>query len=186
MSEYTLLIKPVNDDVRKLYQDHGTFHEGDSGLDLFVPEDTVLNAGDKMLLDLGIQCEMIKTKDGKVSNVSYIMMPRSSISKTPLVEHNSLGLIDAKYRGNLKLALLYPIDEKYMNKFGKCIMDGIKEYFGDGKLEEFSFPQEFYKMEKGTRLCQIIAPNLKPFNIKLVDKLSETSRGSDGFGSTGK
>jgi dUTP pyrophosphatase len=186
MSEYTLLVKPINDDVMKMYKGHGAFHDGDSGIDLFCPEDIVIGAGEKTLLDLGVQCEMIKTKDGIVNNVSYIMMPRSSISKTPLVEHNSFGLIDGDYRGNLKLALIYPIDKEYMVKFNKYILDCVKEYLDESLETSPEMPVESYTIKKGTRLCQIVAPSLKEFNFKLVDKLSETSRGSEGFGSTGK
>lgn len=39
---------------------------------------------------------------------------------------------------------------------------------------------------KYSRLCQLCHPNLKPFDIKLVNKLSESLRGTGGFGSTGK
>lgn len=41
-------------------------------------------------------------------------------------------------------------------------------------------------IEAGEKLIQICSKNLKPFNIKLVDELSSTSRGDDGFGSTNK
>ena len=45
---------------------------------------------------------------------------------------------------------------------------------------------EEYVIKKGTRLLQICAPNLEPITFELVEKLSETSRGTGGFGSTGK
>ncbi len=43
-----------------------------------------------------------------------------------------------------------------------------------------------YKLEAGTRLFQIVASNNSPIKYELVDELSVTTRGSDGFGSTGK
>ena len=43
-----------------------------------------------------------------------------------------------------------------------------------------------YTVEKGERLFQIVATDSSPINYKLVDKLSKTSRGKGGFGSTGK
>ena len=47
--------------------------------------------------------------------------------------------------------------------------------------------KEPYVLEKGTRLCQICAPNLSSISsIEIVDQLSETNRGTCGFGSTGK
>jgi dUTPase len=45
------------------------------------------------------------------------------------------------------------------------------------------------KIEKFDRISQICAPGLSPIYVELVDKeedLSITSRGSGGFGSTGK
>ena len=36
----TLLIKPENENVKSYYKNHSSYNEGDSGLDLFVPEDT--------------------------------------------------------------------------------------------------------------------------------------------------
>ena len=31
-----LNIRPFNSEVKKIYQDHGHFHDGDAGLDLYV------------------------------------------------------------------------------------------------------------------------------------------------------
>ena len=45
---------------------------------------------------------------------------------------------------------------------------------------------EDYLVKKGQRLCQICSPNLNSIKFKLVSKLSDTTRGSGGFGSTGK
>ena len=39
-----LKIKPVNETVKNFYENHSTFHEGDSGLDLFVTENIVIPA----------------------------------------------------------------------------------------------------------------------------------------------
>lgn len=45
--------------------------------------------------------------------------------------------------------------------------------------------EEDYLIEKGTRLVQICAPNLETISFELKESLSETSRGSGGYGSTG-
>ena len=37
-------------------------------------------------------------------NIGYYLYPRSSISKTPLILANSVGIIDSGYRGNIKAA----------------------------------------------------------------------------------
>ena len=82
-------------------------------------------------------------------------MPRSSIVKTPLRLCNSIGLIDAGYRGEIM-----------------AVVDNIKS--------------ELYTVEKGQRLFQLVAMDGSPINFQLVDELTETTRGEDGFGSTGK
>jgi dUTP pyrophosphatase len=89
-----LKIKPLNETAHEIYADHGHFHEGDAGLDLYVIEDTVVGPGETKPIHLGIACE---PEDGR----AYFLMPRSSISKTPLRMANSIGLIDGGYRGAL-------------------------------------------------------------------------------------
>ena len=141
-----------NDTVRGMYENHEHFHTGDSGLDLYFPENVEL-PGKSLgtLVSFGIKCE--SKMHG--SNVSYYLYPRSSISKTPVRMSNSVGIIDAGYRGNLMAALDNHSDEPYF-------------------------------IEKGTRLFQICGPIFSNINMKVVDELSKTSRGSGGFGSTGK
>jgi dUTP pyrophosphatase len=89
-----LLIKPHNATARELYADHGHFHDGDAGLDLYVLEDITFEPGETKLIKLGISCE---PDDGR----AYYLFPRSSISKTPLRMSNSIGLIDGGYRGEI-------------------------------------------------------------------------------------
>ena len=43
-----------------------------------------------------------------------------------------------------------------------------------------------YKVEKGQRLFQLVATDSSPIHYELVEELNETTRGSGGFGSTGK
>jgi dUTP pyrophosphatase len=97
---------------------------------------------------LQIACE-------NTENKPYLLMPRSSISKTPLRLSNSIGLIDGGYRGEIMAAI-----------------DNIKT--------------EDYRVEPGQRLFQLVAMDGAPIHFELVDELSDTSRGSGGFGSTGK
>jgi dUTP pyrophosphatase len=52
-------------------------------------------------IDTGISCEAFPDKSKKM-NISYYLYPRSSMgAKTPLRLSNSVGIIDAGYRGNL-------------------------------------------------------------------------------------
>ena len=43
-----------------------------------------------------------------------------------------------------------------------------------------------FKINKGDRLFQLVSADLSAINFKIVNNLSETDRGSGGFGSTGK
>jgi len=102
--EMKLLLRPIQEGLRELYSHHAHYNQGDSGLDLFFPEDVTLHPGDRgVLIDFGIQCEAI-TKNG-LNPLSYYLYPRSSISKTPLRMANSVGIIDSGYRGNIIVAL---------------------------------------------------------------------------------
>ena len=90
---------------------------------------------------------------------SYYLYPRSSISKTPLMLANSVGIIDSGYRGNIKAAVKCFLSEENKN--------------------------EIYKIKKGTRLFQICASNLESFSIEITKELSKSKRGEKGFGSSG-
>ncbi len=142
----------ASDNVVDLYEDHGHFHAGDAGLDLYVPNDVTINPGETKIIDLEIQCE-------PAHGVAYWLMPRSSITKTPLRMSNSMGLIDAGYRGTIKA----PVDYIFR-----------------------SITDEPYTIKRGTRLFQLVAADLKGMSFELVDELSETTRGEGGFGSTGE
>ena len=77
-----------------------------SGMDLYVPEDIVIPAGQTVFIDHQIKA----TPDtGPTSYTStqrgFWLLPRSSISKTPLRMANSIGLIDPDYRGNIIAAI---------------------------------------------------------------------------------
>jgi len=150
-----LKLKPENESVKALYENHTSYHEGDSGLDLFTTNDIVIPS--KCLsfkIDLQLACEAFVDKS-KQGNISYYLYPRSSMgSKTPLRLSNSVGIIDASYRGNLI---------------------GIVDNLSD----------EDYRVPVGTRLFQLCSPNLEPITFQIVNSLSETSRGSGGLGSTG-
>lgn len=91
-----LRIKPRNETVSNLYKNHGYYNQGDSGIDLF--STSVESLPNNMAkIDFQIQCELLE--DNK--NISYLLVPRSSIVKTPFRMANSIGIIDAAYRGNI-------------------------------------------------------------------------------------
>ena len=126
-------------------------HKDDAGFDLYFPTKQTIHSGQTTLLKFDIACEM----HDDYLPTSYMLVPRSSISKTPLRMANSIGIIDAGYRGEIMAAVDNTGDTDYM-------------------------------VVPGQRLFQIVHPTLCPFNVGVVDELSETDRGDGGFGSTGK
>tara|TARA_B100001094_G_C17916084_1_gene663609 strand:- start:176 stop:622 length:447 start_codon:yes stop_codon:yes gene_type:complete len=91
-----LKIKTSND-----YYTKSNNYNDDSGFDLYITKDTIIKPFKSInkgtLIDLEIQCEMIDNNN----NVGYYLYPRSSIYKTPIRLSNSVGIIDAGYRGNI-------------------------------------------------------------------------------------
>lgn len=164
-----LKIKCLSDEVREMYKNHKTYHEGDSGLDLFIVADQTLPPKSMTLVRLGIKAIALKykcdcyykccekaskeKKEDNVVNTSFLLFPRSSISKTPLRLANSIGLIDAGYRGELIAALDNTSDQEY-------------------------------HIKKNDKLVQLVSFSGEPLSFELVEELDETSRGEGGFGST--
>lgn len=87
--------------VQKYYCTHASAHRDDAGLDLFFLHSFSIEPGQTAKIGLGVKAKA--TMNGK--NVSYFIIPRSSIANTPLRMANSIGLIDAGYRGELIVAL---------------------------------------------------------------------------------
>ena len=120
-------IKPKNKAVKSMYKNHGHFHKGDAGLDLFIIENQIIYPGETSMIKLGISCENMDQKP-------YLLMPRSSISKTPLRLCNAIGLIDAGYRGEIMAAVDNIKQESYEVEKGQRLfqlvsMDGGPIYF---------------------------------------------------------
>ena len=107
-----ILIKVLNTNARKYYENHGHFHKGDAGLDLYILENQLFKPFDTKIIKLGISCEPENEK-------AYYLMPRSSISKTPLRMSNSIGLIDGGYRGELMASCDNIKDYEYVIREGE-------------------------------------------------------------------
>ena len=52
-----------NQDVAELYQNHSTYHQGDSGLDVFFPDEINVGAKETKLINLKIKCEAWKNSN---------------------------------------------------------------------------------------------------------------------------
>jgi dUTP pyrophosphatase len=151
-NKYTECVKHHNNNI------HNPFPN--AGFDLFFPEKTAFTSSKSQFVSMNIKCEMRSYDENSKSwkPISYYMYPRSSISKTPLMLANSVGVIDSGYRGN--------------------IIGAFRNISGD---------DEPFVVEQYTRLLQICAPDLRPIIVQLVDAdfFEKTDRGEGGFGSTG-
>tara|TARA_B100001287_G_C22686338_1_gene533912 strand:- start:8075 stop:8593 length:519 start_codon:yes stop_codon:yes gene_type:complete len=132
-----------------------------AGFDVYFTRDVTIAPDNKAeFVKMNIICEMhiFNEKKERWEPVSYYSYPRSSISKTPLLLANSVGIIDSGYRGEL-----------------------IGAFRNIGSSEP-------YIVEKYSRLLQICAPDLRPIYVELVTQnfFEHTDRGAGGFGSTGK
>jgi len=155
---YHLYIKVVNPDVKEYYESKLLRkHHGDSGFDLICPNLLIrgFHKSDGLAkIDLGIQCQLYNKTTQKF--VSYLLMPRSSIIKTPLRMANSIGLIDAGYQGNL-IAAVDCLEQYWELIPGFCLFQLVAPNLEP--IESFEIVEDFGYI---------------------------TSRGDGAFGSTGK
>lgn len=91
------------------------------------------------------------------SGIYFEIVPRSSISKTGYILTNSIGIIDPSYRGTLKVVLTKV----------------------DNTQPDIELPNTRFQLIPRTFISGM-------FDVKCVNELSNTSRGSGGFGSTDK
>jgi len=134
----------------------------DAGFDLLTPIETQCMDGDVTKINFSLQCSArMVCENGKTYNTGFFMMPRSSLSGTPLRLANSVGVIDSGYRGNLM-----------------------------GKFDCFIGNDDIYCVNQYDKLLQIVAPGMVPIYVTIVNSIDElgdnTERGTGGFGSTGR
>ena len=160
-AKYILKIQTDNEFLRNKYRERVNVY-GDAGVDLYCPKDIrIVNQDQSVKIDFEIRCQMVDVFSD-VIDFSYMLLPRSSIVKTPLRLANSIGIIDSGYRGNIMA----------------CV-DNIDSLVEDEELE-------YYQIKQGDRLFQIVHPSLEGIKVELVDELPSSNRGTGGFGSTGK
>jgi len=126
-------------------------HEGDAGMDLVAVEGRVLDAGGgRALVATGLAVAIPHGFAG-------LVLPRSGLaSKHGVTCVNAPGLIDAGYRGEVRVALV--------------------------NLD----PHEDYEIHPGDRVAQLVVVAVLALEPRLVDELPAATRGEGGFGSTGR
>lgn len=165
LGNMTLYIRAENPELRDMIQKQIQNHRStDSGFDIPLIASNIDLSEKVHAFSLGISVAAINecSHPGKVCEAPTpcLLLPRSSIYKTPFRLCNSIGLIDAGYRGEVK-----------------AMADNMS-------------PEEetTIRYDSGTRLFQICQHNFLPWSkIVLTDELPAPpdNRGSGGFGSTG-
>jgi dUTP pyrophosphatase len=125
-------------------------HPGDAGCDLFAAEAARLAPGERASVGTGIA---VAIPDGSAG----LVLPRSGLAaRHGIALVNAPGLIDAGYRGELRVLLL-----------------------NTDRTEAF-------EIELGDRIAQLVIVEIGDADPVEVDSLEESIRGDGGFGSTGK
>jgi len=125
-------------------------HEGDAGYDLHAAEAVTIGPGERASVGTGIAVAIAEGKAG-------LVVPRSGLAaRHGISVVNAPGLIDAGYRGELRVLLL-----------------------NTDTAEPFS-------VEPGDRVAQLVLVRVEIGGLEEVADLEETPRGVGGFGSTGR
>lgn len=141
-----------------LIRSRDKYRSTDSGFDVPMLEQSVNMFYETHEFDLLIKVAAVSDQMGPMP---CLLLPRSSLAKSPFRMSNSIGLIDMGYRGNLRA----------------CV-------------DMYDAAEPYEKIEKGTRLFQVCRNTFMPWrSIVIVDEESDLpaapdSRGSGGFGST--
>ena len=124
-------------------------HDGDAGLDLYALEDGVLAPGERAAVATGLAVEIPPGQAG-------LVLPRSGLAARHGISIvNAPGLIDAGYRGEIRVLLLNTDREQP------------------------------FAITAGARIAQLVLIRVElPVPLE-VEALGETARGAGGFGSSG-
>jgi dUTP pyrophosphatase len=125
-------------------------HEGDAGLDLRSVEEVVVEPGGRALVGVGLAVEIPSGHAG-------LVIPRSGLAvRHGITVLNAPGLVDAGYRGELRIAL-HNTDRHHP-----------------------------FRVAVGDRIAQLVVIAVAGVRPLAAARLSASARGLGGFGSTGR
>lgn len=125
-------------------------HEGDAGLDLYACESAHIGPGERWGVGTGIAAQIPAGHAG-------LVLPRSGLARDHGIGlANAPGLIDAGYRGEIRVMLLN------------------------------NDPAEIFRVEVGDRIAQLVIAPIALAEPVEVAALAESARGDGGFGSSGR
>lgn len=132
-------------------------YEYDAGFDLYANEDVFVGRGFTRTVSTGLAIEIPEGFYGRI-------VGRSSINSNTGLRVLE-GIIDSGYRGEIKI-----------------MVDYVKKNTKFKKYEENV--KHAYQVLEGDKIAQLIIQPLPEFEVEEVDKLSESERGTGGFGSS--
>lgn len=150
---FTLYLLPTTPDAATFYTNKLNRSNENAGFDLHLPEDVTFAPNEKKLVSMRVKAVI---RENGITPVHYWMPPRSSISKTGLLLLNSIGVIDASYRGELMAFLWNTTDSEVTVKKGDRLVQIVAPTMGHID------------------------------SVRVVDELDATERGEGGFGSSGR
>ena len=132
----------------------------DAGWDLYADEDVEIWPGEVALISTGISLEI---PEGYVG----LIWDRSSLGVKGV--HRHAGVIDSGYRGEVKVCLHNTNTSTFPKHVATYADKGVS-----------------FTASKGDRIAQILFQKVPLFNLVESNDLAETTRGAEGFGSSGK
>ena len=170
----------MNVRIKKLHKDAviPTYaHDTDCGMDLTAVSKTFDEYGN-VVYGFGLAFEIPEGYAG-------FIFPRSSNHKSRMLMTNSVGVIDAGFRGEVTAKFAqrtsFGIPEKFLPRI-KYLLTGK---MGMCKLSSYDAANlNNYKI--GDRVAQMVILPYPKIEFVEVDELSDTERGTGGYGSTGK
>lgn len=129
-------------DNKYYWENHPTYSNaksnGDCGLDIPMSNSITIPANSRAFtVNLGFKASQ---------NWGYMLIPRSSISKTPLRLANSIGIIDKDYRGYVIVKLDNISDKDFTMEVSKCYFQIVSF---TGKLPGFKVVDHIIDTHRG-------------------------------------
>lgn len=108
------------------------------------------------------------------------LFPRSSLTKEDLMLKNAVGVVDASYRGEVTFRYINAVHDTVENK---VIYD---DYMANEYIDLVLPNRHLDQYNVGDRCGQIIFMELPKIKLIEANKLSDTVRGTAGYGHSGK
>jgi dUTP pyrophosphatase len=144
--------------------------EGDAGFDLIATEDVIIEPGVTMLVPTGLAFEL-------PPGYEMTIRPRSGVTlKTKL--RVQLGTVDSGYRGEVGVI----VDNVSRDNWSNAAR-AIDNSYVDETRNKCSAGS--YIIRKGDRIAQAVIAPFETCHFVDSDKLEESMRGGQGFGSSG-